>query len=307
MPTHDNNPFFALILKSPKDYKNYEVSNGLIYMKDRNQKLLCVPDIKIGEHRLREILISHVHSILAHLGAHKTIIYLCDNVWWKGLNTNVEVFCESCGTCKTSKPSNHSPYGLLHSLKVPSRPWETVGIDFVGPLPELKSLRGMFDMVMVVICHLTFMVHLIPMKQTYRTKDIAEVIFDRVYKLHRMPKNIVSDRDTLFTSTFWQRLNELTGMELRMSSSYHPQSDGTTAHANQTMTQMLHQCVSSNQKDWVTRLPAIEFAMNSTSSQTTGYAPFVLNYGQMPQSMIWPSNTEYSGVRKFAQAITHSS
>jgi hypothetical protein len=155
----------------------------------------------------------------------------------------------------------------------------------------------------VVICHLTSLVHLIPTKQTYRAKDIAEVIFDRVYKHHGMPRNIVSDRDTLFTSTFWRRLHELTGTELRMSSAYHPQSDGATERANRTMTQMVRQCVSPDQRDWAAKLPAIEFAMNSACSQTTGFPPFVLNYGRMPQSMVWNNNSEYPGVRKFAQKM----
>jgi hypothetical protein len=83
-------------------------------------------------------------------------------------------------------------------------------------------------MIMVVIFHLTSLVHIIPMKQTYCAKDIAEFMFDQVYKHHGMPKNIVGDRDTLFTSTFWRWLNELTGTKLQMSSSFHPQSDGTT-------------------------------------------------------------------------------
>lgn len=217
------------------------------------------------------------------------------------MNADVDAFCQSCTTCNTSKPSNQQPHGLLHTLDVPSRPWETMGVDFVGPLPESRTLNGSFDMIMVTICHLTSLVHLVPILQTYRAKDIAEVIFDRVYKHHGMPKHIVSDRDTLFTSTFWQTLHSLTGTELRISSSYHPQSDGATERANRTMTQMLRQCVDIDQKNWATKLPAIEFAMNSASSATTGFPPFLLTNGQMPRSMIWDQNTEYPGVRRFAQ------
>jgi hypothetical protein len=195
------------------------------------------------------------------------------------------------------------PFGLLNTLEVPTCPWQTIGVDFVSPLPESSNLNGTFDMIMLVICHLTSLVHLIPTKQTYHAKDVAEVMFDRIYKHHGMPKNIVSDRDTLFTSTFWQKLNKLTGVELWMSSSFHPESDGTSERGNRTMTQMLRQCISPDQKDWVSKLPAIEFAMNSASSATTRYAPFVLNYGRMPQSMVWNSNSEFPGVRIFAQKM----
>lgn len=107
-------------------------------------------------------------------------------------------------------------------LEVPTQPWATIGVDLVGPLPESKTLQGVFDMIMVTIDHLRSMVHLATTKQTYRAKDIAKVMFNLVYKHHGIPSNIVSDRDTLFTSTFWQRFHQLTGVELRMSTSFHP-------------------------------------------------------------------------------------
>jgi len=295
--------FFSDIVMQPKNYKNFEVNSGLVYLKDKGHQTLCIPDITLGNRRIREIIISHAHSILAHLGPSKTTNYLRDNVWWKGINSDVEAFCRSCTTCQTSKPSNHPSYGLLETLDVPSYPWETIGMDFVGPLPESKTLNGSFDMILVIIDYLTVMVHLVPTKQTYRAKDIAEVMFDRVYKLHGMPQNIISDRDSLFTSTFWTKLNELTHSELRMSSSFHPQTDGITERANRTITQMLRSCISSNQKDWATRLPAIEFAMNSARSETTGFTPFMLNYGRSPRSMIWETNSEFPGIRVFAQRM----
>lgn len=217
------------------------------------------------------------------------------------MNRDVQEFCRTCTICKASKPNNYPPYGLLQTLEVPTRPWEMIGIDFVGPLPESENLNGKFDMLLVIIDHLTSMVHLAPTKQTYRAKDIAEVLFDRVYKHHGMPAHIVSDRDSLFTSTFWKTLHELTGIELRMSSSFHPQTDGATECANRTVTQMLRQCVEPHQRDWVTKLPAIEFAMNSATSSTTGYAPFFLNYGRMPPSMIFETNSEYPGVKNFVE------
>lgn len=88
-----------------------------------------------------------------------------------------------------------------------------------------------------------------------------------------------------------------------MSSAYHPQSDGSTEHANCTITQMLWQCVDTTQKDWVSKLPAIEFAINCTHLETTGYTPFILNTGWMPCSMIWNSNmkNEFPSVRTFAR------
>jgi hypothetical protein len=93
-----------------------------------------------------------------------------------------------------------------------------------------------------------------------------------------------------------------------MSSAYHPETDGATERANQTMTQMLRSCISLNQKDWVSRLPAIEFAINIVSSESTGYSPFFTNYSRMPRPMIWnhPGPSEYPGVRVYTLKLKHT-
>ena len=239
--------------------------------------------------------------MVAHLGPLKTISYLRENVWWKDLNSNIEDFCWSCSVCQTTKPTNHAAYGLLETLQVPTYLWETIGIDFVGPLPKSKTISGTFNMIIVIIDHLTSMVHLVLTKQTYHARDIAEIMFDRVYRLHGMPANIISDWDSLFTSTFWKKINELTGTELRMLSAFHPQTDSATECANQTIIQMLWQYVLPNQRDWASKIPAIKFTLNTARSETTDFAPFFLNYSHLPRSIIWNSDSEYPGVRIFAQ------
>jgi len=147
----------------------------------------------IGSRKIWEIIISQAHSILAHLGAQKTIYYLKDNVWWPGLTADVKAFCTSCNLCVKSKSNTHTPFSLLHTLLVPDVPWEIIGINFVGLLPESHTRTGSFDMICVIIDHFTCMVHLVPTIQTYRTHDIAEVLFKHVYKLHGLPHGIVSD------------------------------------------------------------------------------------------------------------------
>jgi RNase H-like domain found in reverse transcriptase/Integrase zinc binding domain/Reverse transcriptase (RNA-dependent DNA polymerase)/Retroviral aspartyl protease/Zinc knuckle len=299
---YKEDPFFRSILEKPKEFRNFENKEDLIYLKENDRQVLCIPKVVIKGQSAREIVISEAHSMLAHLGSNKTLDYLRDYVWWKDMVADVKAYCETCHTCKTSKPSNQKPYGLLNPLSVPSYPWESIGMDFVGPLPESGNRDGMFDSITVVICLLTSMVHLIQSRTNYNASQLAELMFEHIYKAHGLPKTIVSDRDVLFTSIFWSRLHKLIGTKLRMSSAYHPQSDGATERANRTVTQMLRQCVHINQKDWVAKLPAIEFAINSARSASTGYAPFFLNFGRMPRSLIWNSapSSEYPSVREFA-------
>ena len=299
---YSHDPFFRVFLEQPKDFRNFEEKDQLIYLKEHEKRVLCIPKILIQGRNAREIVISEAHSMLAHLGATKTIDYLRDHLWWRDLVTDVKAFCETCNTCKMSKPNNQKPYGLLNPLSVPSYPWESVGIDFVGPLPESRNRDGQYDSITVVICLLTAMVHLFPSRINYNATQLAELVFKNIYKIHGLPQNIISDRDVLFTSTFWSRLHRLIGTKLRMSSAYHPQSDGSAERANCTITQMLRQCITPDQRDWVAKLPAIEFAINSARSESMGYAPFFLNFGRMPRTMIFnnPSADEYPAVREFA-------
>ncbi|KAG9222581.1 hypothetical protein CCMSSC00406_0000541 [Pleurotus cornucopiae] len=300
-----NDTFMASIVNTPRQYKNFTLENGLLYLVEGGRRLLCIPDAIIGGRTAKEIVIDEGHSLLAHLGPEKTLTYLREFVWWRHLSRDVYRFCESCRTCARSKPSNHRPYGLLRPLPIPSRPWDAIGIDFVGPLPKSADRNAFYDSITVIIDLLTAMVHLVPSRTTYGSVDVAELIFAEVYKHHGLPRRIVSDRDPLFTARFWQKLHELIGTKLNMSSAYHPQSDGSTERANRTITQMIRQCVNENQKDWVRRLPAIEFAINSARTDSTGFAPFFLNTGRMPRPFLWdtPSSSESKGVREFAEHL----
>ena len=300
---YEEDSFFKPILDNPGEFTNFAVKDGFIYFVSDGVEVLAVPDVKTNGQGVRELLIRQGHSVLAHLGAEKTATYLREQVWWKSMVGDIDRYCRSCHTCAVSKPLSGRPHGKLKTMPVPTRPWQYIGIDFVGPLPESSNRTGSYDMICVVIDLLTSMVHVMPSRQTYRASDIAELMFDSVYRLHGLPERIISDRDSLFTSHFWKRLHRLLNTELRMSSAFHPQTDGATERANRTITQMIRQCVSPNQRDWVMRLPAVEFAINSARSSTTGFSPFQLNYGRNPSPMIWRGEDEFPGVRMFADRM----
>ena len=298
---YKEDPAFKPILDNPSNFTNFEIKEGLIFFRSEGMTRLTIPDISINGQSVRENIIHQGHSILAHLGGHKMLTYLRSQVWWKTIIQDITDYCKSCPTCATSKSPTEKPQGLLKMMPVPSHPWQYIGIDFIGPLPESSNQNGSYDMICVIIDLLTAMVHLVPTQQTYKATDMAEVVFDSVFKLHRLPERIISDRDSLFTSHFWKKLHSLLNIELQLSSAFYPQTDGATECANQTMTQMLRQCVSPKQKDWVKKLPTIEFAMNPARSSTTRFTPFNLNYGRNPSPMIWKGEEIYPGVCQFAE------
>ena len=84
------------------------------------------------------------------------------------MSHGIESYCKSCGICVTSKDANSKPTGLLHSLPIPDRPWQSIGLDFIGPLPKSNN----FDYLLVMIDPLTSQVHLVPTTTTVTTRGI---------------------------------------------------------------------------------------------------------------------------------------
>ena len=109
-----------------------------------------------------------------------------------------------------------------------------------------------------------------------------------VGRLHGIPSVLMSDRDYKFTSKFWEELWRLTGTSLRMGIAYHPQSSGQVERFNQVLSQTLHCTIHqlNDIKHWVTLLPTIGFAINSTPNRSTGYSEFFFNYGYTPVTPI---------------------
>ena len=230
---------------------------------------------------LRCILMREVHDAPTggHLGREKTFRRLTAAVYWRGVYRDVEDYIGSCVACASSKASNRTSADLLHPLPIPARRWETITMDFQGPLP--KTEKGN-DFLLVVMCKLSKETHLIACKQTVTAAQVARLIYDNVVRLHGFPESIISDRDTRFTSHFWTALWKLSGTKLSMSSSYHPQTDGQTENVNRVVQNILRSIADDphNCHDWDDKLTSVEIAYNSSCHASTGFSPHFLNNNQ---------------------------
>jgi len=119
-------------------------------------------------------------------------------------------------------------------------------VDFITGLPMSFG----YTVILVVVDLLTKYAHFMPLKTEYTSKSVAEVFMNNVVKLHDMPKSIVSDRDKVFTSRFWQQLFELQGTALAMRSAYHPQTDGQSEAVNKSLEMYLRCFIFDNPKAW---------------------------------------------------------
>ena len=108
---------------------------------------------------------------------------------------------------------------LLQPMKIPKWKWEEVGMDFIVGLP--RTQRG-YNSIWVIVDRLTKVAHFLPVKTTYTGPQLAALYMERIVCLHGVPKKIVSDRGTQFTSHFWQQVHSLLGTKLNFSTAYHP-------------------------------------------------------------------------------------
>jgi predicted aspartyl protease len=251
---------------------HYTISNDVIvYDKQR----VLVPDVLALKTKL---LSEHHDGMLAgHIGLEKTYECLSRNYYWPGMYRDTKKYVHTCMECQRIKSSNQKKAGLLQPLPIPKARWDQVTMDFIVQLPKTKAGH---DAIYVIVDKLSKMAHFIPTHTTATAPDTAKLFLHHVVKLHGVPKSIVSDRDSKFTSQFWKSLWQLLDTKLAMSTAFHPQTDGQTEVMNKMLEQMLRAFTNVKQDNWDELLPYCEIAYNNSKNVTTGYSPFYLNHGQ---------------------------
>jgi len=144
---------------------------------------------------------------MGHFGAKKTEQVLADHFFWPKMRRDMERHVLRCESSHKAK-SRLNPHGLYTPLPIPSAPREDISVDFVLGLPHAKQGK---DSIFVVVDRFSKMAHFIPCHKSDDASHIADLFFKEVVRLHGVPHNIVSDRDTKFLSYFWKTLWENLG------------------------------------------------------------------------------------------------
>ena len=222
---YPKDPFFSWLHQYPNWYNKFESCKEYLWTKNcQGEQVVCIPGGMLNRKSIRSSIINACHTTLGHLGPQKMLEYVRHWFWWPKISANIEDFCKSCGQCQVMKSSRQCPPGWVHTMPIPGKPWESVGMDFSGPYPEVKG----FNYVLLVICRMMCMVHIIPTCTDVTAKQVAELYVREIVRLHGILESIISDRDTKFTSQFWMELSCLLGQWLLMSSSHHLQTDGSS-------------------------------------------------------------------------------
>ena len=175
-------------------------------------------------------------------------------------------------------------------------------MDFIGPLPV--TIDG-HNAIIVFVDKLSKMVHFAPCNTQEDAVQVAWHFVHNVFRLHGLPRRIISDRDSRFTGHFWRELCRLLRVQRAMGTAFHPQTDGQTERANRVLEEVLRHFVSSRQDDWHKYLPFAEFAINNAYNDTTRNTPFNLNYGQHPLTpATLPVDIRVPGALEFTVGIS---
>lgn len=250
----------------------YWTENGQLY----------VPDVGTLRSECVDAVHSNTHS--GHYGVTRTAQRAKQVFYWENMIRDVAEFVRRCDSCQRVKASTLKPQGLLNPLPIPGRRWESVSMDLITDLPVTE--RG-HDTIVVFVDRLSKMVHLAPSTKTVTAEGLVELFEQHVFRLHGLPNDIVSDRDVRVQSEFWKLICDQFGIIHNQTSSHHPQSDGQTENANGVLEDTLRHFVNQeSQRDWDALLPVAEFAMNSAYNTTIKNTPFMLNYGQNPDTPI---------------------
>ena len=181
---------------------------------------------------------------------------------------------EGCDLCQRIKNRTEGMAGKLKLGKVPERPWTHLTVDFITKLPVVAGK----DAILVVCDRLSKMTHFVATTEGTSVEGLARLFWDNVWKLHGLPESVVSDRGPQFAAELTKELNRMLGIETRLSTAFHPQTDGQTEQMNQELEQYLRLFVEHRQKDWPEWLASAEFAVNNKAHTATKVLPFMANY-----------------------------
>jgi hypothetical protein len=256
--------------------------------------LLYIP----ADVELRQDLLYWHHDVpwCGHLGIEKTIGLIRRTFYWPSIVRDVNKYIQSCFTCQADKPDRRVRRPPLTPLIAPDSCWKILGMDLIDNLPE--SLCGKYNAIIVFVCHLSKMVRLVRTHSTgLTTRKFAQIFFEEIFPHYGLPESIVSDRGVQWNTEFFRDLCDVADIRLKLSTSYHPQTNGLTERTNEVVETALRHYVSPSHRDWHEKLPFVEFALNNSYKKSIGCTPFQMNRVTLP-------NTPFESV--FKNQIYHA-
>ena len=188
----------------------------------------------------------------------------------------------ACAVCQRNKTESLHPAGLLQPLEVPSSVWSDIAMDFVEGLPRVNGK----SVVLTVVDRFSKHAHFIALSHPYTAASVAKAFFKAIVRLHGFPRSIVSDRDPVFTGNVWKDLFKRAGVQLPMSTAFHPQTDGQSEIVNKTIAMYLRCITGDRPRAWFEWLPWAEYCYNTSYHSALKTMPFEVVFGRPPPALL---------------------
>src|ERR1700689_3245704 len=225
------------------------------------------------------VSLCHDTKIAGHPGRFKTLELVTRNYWWPNMSRYIGKYVATCDLCLRTKVIRKLPCRELALLPTPTERWHTISVDFIVELPDSRG----YDMVIMVVDSTGKRAHFIETTTTITSKGVAHLFLKYIWKLHGLPKKVISDCGVQFVAEFMKELYRLLGIEVASSTAYHPQTDGQTERVNQELEQYICLFVNERQNNWHKLLPLGEFAYNNHVHSSTQHTLFLLDTGRNPR------------------------
>ena len=227
---------------------------------------------------LRKEILS-MHHKDGHWGVERTRKAVQRHWYWNSISKDVKEFVSTCPTCQCNKQVTRPLSCPTQPLPPPSRPWEWVTVDLVSGLKP--SVGHRYDTVLVIVDRFSKYGIFEPCKKEITGAEVAQLFRDRVIHTYGKPSYITSDRDPRLTGGYWKDFSAAIGLEPRMGSAHHPQTDGQSERMIRTLVQVLR-CTVAEVKHWPRHLKAAQWAYNSSISTVHGRTPHEVCTGRQP-------------------------
>jgi hypothetical protein len=269
MPTHLDTQQRASIKRKSR---YFIILNDQLYKKNKNN-----PNrpIRVAKENEIEDILHHMHSdpLAGHFSVDETYRRIKIRYYWPQLFNDVRRYVRTCDECqRRGKNRRTEP---LHPIKI-GQPFDRIGMDIVGPLPKTKN-GNMY--IVVATEYLTKWPEACAIPNA-KASSVVSFFYEDIICRHGCPKEILTDRGTHFVNDMLDSLCNEVGVKHRLSTAYHPQTNGLVERFNRTLCEALAKFSNENKDDWNIYVPSALFAYRVKKHNTTRHKPFYLMYGR---------------------------
>ena len=266
--------FPELFEEAHNEESEYEIHKGVLYSIRKPSPTAAVYPRLVLPSRYRSDIVSMSHKDVGHMSVLKTMDRIREAYVWPGMRRDVQAWVKSCAICSVHVRRRENV--AMGEMPFAIYPMQIVGMDLIGPFVETDE--G-YKYALTMVDHFSGWAEAYPLKHK-RYHDVFDVLRKQFFPRHGYPEIMICDNGGEFTAKELKDYLRGVGVDQRVTTPYHPMSNGKSERLNKTLKEMLARMVNGKRGDWEERLGEALMAHRNSVSGVTGYTPFFLTYGR---------------------------